>query len=71
MSETSKPTINPEYRLVQNPLRHAIAGGLAMYPFVVAAWGWASSWNAYINLTFTLAGLLFWIVLAVTYAEGR
>lgn len=61
----------PSYMLADNHLRHAVAGGIATLPFVVAAWGWGQSWNAYINLTFTLAGVLFWSILAVAYAEAK
>lgn len=41
----------------------ATCGAIAATPLVLAVVGWASSWNAYTNLTLTLSGVLFWIVL--------
>lgn len=41
----------------------ATMGGIAATPLVLAVVGWASHWNAYTNLTLTLCGVLFWIVL--------
>lgn len=45
-------------------------GAIAVTPLVLAIVGWASRWNAYMNLMLTLSGVLFWIVLWVAWRDA-
>jgi hypothetical protein len=56
----------PSYRMIvlRRMLRMSvIAGAIAATPTVLAIIGWASHWNAYVNLTLTLVSLVYWIVI--------
>ena len=67
--------MTPSQRRDQTSPRHdlmaaAVMGAIANAPLTISVVGWTQHWNAYTNLTLTLASAIWWVTLWVGWRNA-